>query len=230
MGANARIPALSQIQEAELTTLVGSLRMVLDDATYINGEAKQMLLSQLLSDRDVPDNTTIVHKAVTERGLMKTLATTQKRGLSRFATDAEVQAKTPLVALAAYDFPLAMQTETADNFYSSGNSASIFDRAYPAASAFTPNLSVTVAGRLIVLGGAFTISFGGSVSKFEIYLKCRVPAHVTGAQVTHSDGSTLRACGAAVQGSNGFTLLTVHLPSAITSGNFYFGATYQSVL
>ena len=231
MGTDARIKDLPQtLNDTELRTLITSLRLVVDDPSYSAVDMKQLLINSLLSDRDIPDNTTIAHKAVTEAGFMKTSATTQKKGVMRYATDAEVLGRTPLVALAAFDFPLAMENETTDNYFNNTNVNYIFDHAFPATTLFQPALSITKIGTLTSLSGAFVVAFAGSVSKFEIWLTGMAsPAHITSVAVTWSDGTTMKACGAVIETRNGFTVLTVHVPSAVSLASFYVNAVFQVI-
>lgn len=237
MGENARIPALSQIQDAELATLISSLRMVLDDASYINGAAKQMLLSQLLSNRDIPDNTIIAHKAVTEAGLMKTLATTTKRGLARFATDAEVAAKTGGVALAAVNFPLAMRTETAvvrditlDNL-----SSHIMGYSPVPTQTNVCWIRVRQVGKLVYVEGNLVVTYSGSVSRLGIVFfggSMPKPDIDQGVCIVMEYEGRYLSCGGIVTSDTSYTIMRFDAPRGINfpaSPSFRFGFTYAAL-
>ena len=229
MGANSRITGLSVIQDAEEASLFETLSMVLDDPTYIAGNAKQMRVATLASNRDVPDNTTVGNKFVTEQGLMKTNATYLKKGVVRLAATQDVDSGSGAVALSPDAASYFLDKSTATSYYNGGNISSILDHTFPSNTGFTPSISLNFIGALNIISGGFLISFSGSCLKFEVWFTgLRIPAHETALSVTINDGTTLRPCGATIKASGGFTVLTVHSPIDASGTAILINAIYPA--
>lgn len=237
MGEDKRIPDLTLLTDAQVSSLLETLVLEMDDPLFSTGESRKVSLSQLLSDRDVPDNTTIIHKAVTERGLMKTLAGTTKKGLARFATDAEVQAKAPLVALAAYDFPLAMRTETAvvrditlDNL-----SSHIMGYSPIPTQTNVCWIRVRQVGKLVYVEGNLAVTYSGTVSRLGIVFfegSMPKPDLDQGVNIVLEYGGRYLSCGGIVTSDASNTVMRFDAPNGLNfpaSPSFRFGFTYAAL-
>lgn len=237
MGENARIPALSQIQDTELATLISSLRMVLDDASYINGAAKQMLLSQLLSDRDVPDNTTIIHKAVTERGLMKTNATYEKKGVVRLARTQDIDGSSGAVALSPDSLEYALKHNTGALLnITMANVGDHLSHTSPAFVAASFQLTFRRVGAIVHVGGYMQAVYSGTVSRLGMYFfrnGVPVPNIEQGVSCVIEKGGRFLSCGGLVSGANpGYVAFIFDAPNGLNfdaTQTFRFSFTYSAV-
>jgi len=237
MGSDKRITDLAPLSDAGVNSLLNSLALEVDDPSLSATESRQILLSQLLSNRDIPDNTIIAHKAVTEAGLMKTLATTTKRGLARFATDAEVAAKTGGVALAAVDFPLAMRTETAvvrditlDNL-----SSHIMGYSPVPMQTNVCWIRVRQVGKLVYVEGNLAVTYSGTVSRLGIVFfegSMPKPDIDQGVCIVMEYDGRYLSCGGIVTSDTSNTIMRFDAPRGINfpaSPSFRFGFTYAAL-
>ena len=237
MGENARIPALSQIQDAELATLISSLRMVLDDASYINGAAKQMLLSQLLSNRDIPDNTIIAHKAVTEAGLMKTNATYAKKGVVRLASTQDIDGSSGAVALSPDSLEYALKHNTGALLnITMANVGDHLSHSSPAFVAASFQLTFRRVGAIVHVGGYMQAVYSGTVSRLGMYFfrnGVPVPNIEQGVSCVIEKGGRFLSCGGLVSGANpGYIAFIFDAPNGLNfdaTQPFRFSFTYSAV-
>ena len=237
MGSDKRITDLAPLSDAGVNSLLNSLALEVDDPSLSATESRQILLSQLLSNRDIPDNTTTAYKAVTEAGLMKTLATKTKRGLARFATDAEVAAKTGGVALAAVDFPLAMRTETAvvrditlDNL-----SSHIMGYSPVPMQTNVCWIRVRQVGKLVYVEGNLAVTYSGTVSRLGIVFftgSMPKPDIDQGVCIVMEYDGRYLSCGGIVTSDTSYTIMRFDAPRGINfpaSPSFRFGFTYAAL-
>ena len=237
MGSDKRITDLAPLSDAGVNSLLNSLALEVDDPSLSATESRQILLSQLLSNRDIPDNTTTAYKAVTEAGLMKTNATYAKKGVVRLASTQDIDGSSGAVALSPDSLAYALKHNTGALLnITMANVGDHLSHTSPAFVAASFQLTFRRVGAIVHVGGYMQAVYSGTVSRLGMYFfrnGVPVPNIEQGVScVIEKDGRFL-SCGGLASGANpGYVAFIFDAPNGLNfdaTQPFRFSFTYSAV-
>lgn len=94
MADDKRTYDLTAITASELSSLLSTLELDIDDPSFSAGESKRLALSLLLSSGLVAEGSTIEHLALTPKGFALSVATSSRNGIVKTADASDISSGT----------------------------------------------------------------------------------------------------------------------------------------